>query len=146
MYNSDKAKLTELLTVYEQIVIKLNKCVKKHKLTEYAKHTIIDMSKKILEQIAAKYSNVKKEVGDLMGGKILNYEAKDILNAGRAEGMATGRVTECIENILAVLSMLGDVSEKLRETILMEQDLTVLKGWFKTAIHSKTIEEFEEKM
>lgn len=141
-YDSDKTKLQELLKVYEEMLVRLNRCVKEHKLTEYAKHTIIDMSKKVLEQIAAKYSNVKEGVGDLMGGKILNYEAKDILNAGRAEG----RVTELVENILDFLAELGDVPEKLKETILAERDMDVLKRWLKLSAKSQSIEEFQEKM
>ena len=137
-YDSDIVKLEELLNVYGEILIRLNMCVKEHKLTEYAKHTIIDMSKKVLEQIAAKYSKVKEGVGDLMGGKILNYEAKDILNAGRA--------AECIDNILEFLGELGTVPEKLRETILLESNLEVLKRWLKLSAKVKTIEEFQEKI
>ena len=46
------------------------------------------MSKKVLEALAAKYANVPKGVQKIMGGQILDYEAKDILNQGRAEGRA----------------------------------------------------------
>lgn len=137
-YDSDNVKLQELSKVYEEILGRLNQCVKEHKITEYTKHTIIDMSKKVLEQIAAKYSHVKERVGDLMGGKILNYEAKDILNAGRA--------AELLENILDFLTELGDIPERLRETILAENDLDVLKRWLKLSAKSKTIEEFQDKM
>lgn len=35
--------------------------------------------------IAKKAESVKKEVTDIMGGKILEYEAKTILNKGKAE-------------------------------------------------------------
>ena len=44
-----------------------------------------------MEHLAKKYSNVKEGVGAIMGGKILDYEAKDILNKGRAEGREEGR-------------------------------------------------------
>lgn len=36
------------------------------------------MSKKVLEQITKNFSNIKGGVGEIMGGKILNCEAKDI--------------------------------------------------------------------
>ena len=45
----------------------------------------------VVESLAAKYNKVKKGLGDVMGGKVLNYEAKDILNRGRAEGRMEGR-------------------------------------------------------
>lgn len=48
------------------------------------------MSRKVIENLAVKYENVAKEVCRQMGGKVLNYEAKDILNRGRAEGEAEG--------------------------------------------------------
>lgn len=44
------------------------------------------MSRKVIENLAVKYENVAKGVCRQMGGKVLNYEAKDILNRGRAEG------------------------------------------------------------
>lgn len=43
------------------------------------------------EVLAAKYEKVRKGVGESMGGKVLEYEAKDILNRGRAEGRDEGR-------------------------------------------------------
>ena len=43
------------------------------------------MSRKVIENLAVKYENVAKEVCRQMGGKVLNYEAKDILNRGRME-------------------------------------------------------------
>lgn len=48
------------------------------------------MSRKVIENLAVKYENVAKGVCRQMGGKVLNYEAKDILNRGRAEGEAEG--------------------------------------------------------
>ena len=58
------------------------------KINEYEKSMLLDMSKKVLEHLAKKHSRVKKKVGVIMGGQILDYEAKDILNKGRAEGRA----------------------------------------------------------
>ena len=60
-------------------------------LNRYAKAAILDMSRKVIEHLAVKYKNVAKGVSQKMGGKVLNYEAKDILNRGRAEGRREGR-------------------------------------------------------
>ena len=49
------------------------------------------MSRKVVKHLAAKYKKIKKGVNLNMGGKVLNYRAKDILNRGRAEGEASGR-------------------------------------------------------
>lgn len=43
------------------------------------------MSKKVLEHIARKYDNIREGVKSVMGGKVLEYEAKTIKNEGRLE-------------------------------------------------------------
>lgn len=57
-------------------------------IDEYEMLTIRDMVKKVLNNLSKKAESVKKEVTDIMGGKILEYEAKTILNKGKAEGKA----------------------------------------------------------
>ena len=59
-------------------------------ISAYYRRTILDMSKKVLENIAAKYKNVQKGVNDIMGGKVLEHEGKTILNEGIAIGEALG--------------------------------------------------------
>ena len=49
------------------------------------------MSEKVLEHIAAKHESVRKGVSAVMGGKVLEYEAKTIKREGIAEGIARGR-------------------------------------------------------
>lgn len=44
------------------------------------------MSKKVLGALTEKYTRVQEEVRRVMGGQILDYEAKRILNAGKKEG------------------------------------------------------------
>ena len=56
---------------------------------------IVDMSKKVLEHLAKKHSNVKKGVGDIMGGEILEYPSKtawrQATEEGRQRGLQEGR-------------------------------------------------------
>ena len=89
-YESDDALLAELKSNYIKIHNKLEDLQNQNLLSEYDKHAIIDMSKKVLENLARKYSHVKEEVKSIMGGKILDYEAKDILNKGIALGEELG--------------------------------------------------------
>lgn len=56
-------------------------------ISEYTKCTIMDMSNKVLEHIARKYENVREGVKSVMGGKVLDYEAKRIKNEGIVEGI-----------------------------------------------------------
>ena len=48
------------------------------------------MSNKVLEHIAVKYDYVKEGVKAVMGGKVLEYEAKTIKREGLKEGIEQG--------------------------------------------------------
>lgn len=89
-YNKDKKKLDLLLAEYEEIKNRLEDFCRQGKINEYVKCTIIDMSNKVLEHIARNYHHIQEGVKSVMGGKILEYEAKTILNRGRAEGVTEG--------------------------------------------------------
>ena len=48
------------------------------------------MSNKVLEHIAVKYNSVKEGVKAVMGGKVLEYEAKTIKKEGIKQGIEQG--------------------------------------------------------
>ena len=83
-------KLNVLKREYQSISERLEQLLNQGEIDEYTKCTILDMSQKVLEHIAAKFDNVKKGVKSVMGGQILEYEAKTILNIGRSEGRILG--------------------------------------------------------
>ncbi len=49
------------------------------------KRTIIELSGDVIREIAQKYENVQKGVGDIMGGALIETEARTILNRGKDE-------------------------------------------------------------
>ena len=61
---------------------------------------------------------------------------------GREEGRTIGKA----ESILDILQELGEVPEGVKDCILAQQDITVLKGWLKAAIKASSIEEFEKSI
>ncbi len=90
-YEHSPQKRTTLQTEYETIKNQLEDLLNQGCITEYTKCTIIDMSNKVLEHIAKKYANIREEVKAVMGGKVLEYEAKSIRNEGLLEGIQEGR-------------------------------------------------------
>lgn len=76
---------------YAGITARLEKLLEQGEVNEYTKCTINDMSGKVLENIALKYRNVKEGVKSVMGGRILDYEAKRIKAEGLQEGREEGR-------------------------------------------------------
>ena len=141
-YDTDEEKRGELKAVYEDILNRLNNSVKERIITEYEKKTVITMTQKVLQKIAMKYSNVKESVGSVMGGKVLEYEAKDILNQGKALGKAEGKA----EAILMLLQEIGVIPESLRARIADEKNLETLNKWLKSVARAETVEEFENNM
>ena len=51
----------------------------------FDKRTIIELSGDVIKEIAQKYENVQKGVGDIMGGALIETEARRILNKGISE-------------------------------------------------------------
>lgn len=89
-YEKDKSKLKTLQKEYEQIKNKLEELLNQGAISEYTRCTIIDMSNKVLEHIAVKYDSVREGVKTVMGGKVLEYEAKTIKREGLEEGIEQG--------------------------------------------------------
>ena len=85
---------------YEKIKNRLEELAKSGMIDEYTRCTITDMSNKVLEHIAKNYKSVREGVKSVMGGKILDYEAKDILNRGKQEGKQEGRL-ELLFNLVS---------------------------------------------
>ena len=85
-YERDEMKLEALMSEYNRIKVSLEELSDRRIISEYMKCTIIDMSNKVLEHIARKYESVRKGVKSVMGGKVLEYEAKTIREEGREEG------------------------------------------------------------
>ncbi len=86
-YEASEKALESLKKVYVDFMDRLEREVREGHISAYYRRTILDMSKKVLENIAAKYHNIQKEVNDIMGGQVLEHEGKTIYNAGIEEGM-----------------------------------------------------------
>ena len=79
-----------LLNEYRRIVRKLEQLQEAGELDAFTRQAIIDMGKKVVRHLAINKKKIVGGVENVMGGKILEYEAKDILNKGRDEGLAEG--------------------------------------------------------
>ena len=105
----NKKKLKQLEEEYAAIRERLEIACQMGDLTEYPKVVILAMSRKVIEHLAAKYEKVAKGVSQQMGGKVLNYEAKDILNRGRAEGRREGEEQTKIQIAKKLLALGNDI-------------------------------------
>ena len=87
-YNSNGQKLAELKAEYQEILEKLDGLEKQGVIGAFDKRTIIELSGDVIKEIAQKYENVQKGVGDIMGGALIETEARTILNQGKTQGIS----------------------------------------------------------
>ncbi len=113
-YEKDETKLRMLQNEYEQIKNKLEELTSQGIISEYTRCTIIDMLNKVLEHIAAKYNSVKEGVKAVMGGKVLEYEAKTIIREGIEQGIEQGE--NKLSKLIATLMENGRSQDVIRVT------------------------------
>ena len=93
-YNREEGKLRSLQEEYRRIAGHLEKLSEQGELDMYTRLTLMEMSEMVLEKIAAGYEQVREGVKKVMGGKVLDYEARRIKNEGimlgRQEGIDEG--------------------------------------------------------
>ena len=68
------------------------------------------------------------------------------LKSGMREGMREGVRKGIRESIFLLLEDFGEVSEEIREKIMAEDDIDILKKWNKMAARVESIESFQEKI
>ena len=121
-YEKDKAKLRVLQEEYEQLKNKLEELVNQGNISEYIRCTIIDMSNKVLEHIAIKYNSVREGVKAIMGGKVLEYQAKTIKQEGIKEGIEQG-IEQGIEGTVSILKNMGVPTQTIQVKIQEQYNL-----------------------
>ena len=85
-YNKNEQRLAELRAEYQEILDRLDELEQQEVIGAFDKRTIIELSGDVIHEIAQKYENVQKGVGDMMGGALIETEARTILNRGKDEG------------------------------------------------------------
>ncbi len=63
---------------------------------------------------------------------------------GRAEGKAEGRTKERAEAVIELLEEIGEPSQQLREYIMEQTELEILRKWHRAAAKAESIEDFEQ--
>ena len=87
-YNSNEQKLEELKAEYQKILERLDELGQQGVIGALDKRTIIELSGDVIKEIAQKYENVQKGVGDMMSGALIGTSARTILNQGKSQGIS----------------------------------------------------------
>ena len=140
LYNRDHEAYARLIATYVELKRRLEELVSRGEIDEFTRRSIVDMTIKVAENLARKYDRVVEGVKKVMGGQVLEYEAKTIRNEalaeGRAEGKAEGKVEGKVEGI-AEGTILG-----LSKAVSFGLLTTKQAAW----VVDMTVEEFESKV
>ncbi|MGN0356037.1 MAG: hypothetical protein ACI4EI_13325 [Muricoprocola sp.] len=142
---TDEALREKMFQEYEKIEKYLEK-----KLLEEGKEKefrdIKELISRIADYIFSKSERIRKGMKGIMGGQILELESDKLIKKAEEIGKADGKADGKAECILEVLKELGQISEELSAKISNEKNIDVLTRWFKAALKSDSIEEFQSKM
>ena len=119
-YNEDETELKELVEEFEEICAKMEQLVQENKMTELESRIIVELSKKVVDNIAKKYKKIRRGVDVIMGGKVIETEAKKMYNRGRNEG-ENKKLKDQIKKKLAKgkdIAQIADEIEESEETVL----------------------------
>lgn len=82
--------LGKMKAEYKQIREKLEQLCSERVIDSFTMKTLMDMTQRVLVNLAQKHQKIVEGVGSVMVGKVLDYEAKRIYNQGRKEGEEVG--------------------------------------------------------
>ena len=80
---TDKEAFEQMKQEFLSIKGRLEQFAKQGRITEFVKVTLLDMMDRVNRKFATNYKDIVKGLGDIMGGRILETEARKILNEGR---------------------------------------------------------------
>ncbi|GEM_PF-1184244 len=64
----------------------------------YDKYLLVtDMMKKVTDNLSSRFSKVRKELDEIMGGKILQFRGEELYNEGREKGREEGTIGTLIK-------------------------------------------------
>lgn len=122
----DEGKRKNLVDVYRSIRIRLDELCESKQLNEYQKYELIHTSRLVLGRLMEKYPKTRKEVYDVMGGKVIESEADRILKQGMKQGKYQA-IRESIEKMLGSGKMPEQIAEfcgyELSEVMAVQEEM-----------------------
>ena len=111
--DGNQKQLSGLRLEYEKIAEMLDQECQSGHMKPITCGALCELSNNVVEKLASKYSNVEKEVTEVMGGKVLNYRSKENYLGGMKEGIA---------QLVTRKYQLGDSPEKIAKDLLMSEE------------------------
>ena len=129
-YESDEAKLKQLTDEYRHIRTRLDELQEAGELDTFKKNAICAMITHVLLLIAENYQKVREGVEHIMGGKVIEYEAKTILRQGIAQGREEGREEGRDEGInIGLQRAMTETEERAKDMLRDRMELPLVEKY-----------------
>ena len=111
----------------------------------FDKRTIIELSGDVIREIAKKYDNVQKGVGDMMSGALIETEARTILNQGINQGISQGIKQGINQGISqGIIQGVNETKKKTALIMLQDGELSIEKIAKYTGLEIAEVEQLAE--
>lgn len=117
----DKEAICAMKGVYEDIFERLEEAVRQGELNTYQMLAIRNMSKRICDYMTEKYHRINEEVRAVMGGQVLDYEAKQIWRQGNEKGLTQGIAQGTAAAIRNLMKSLSFTEEQAMEALMIPE-------------------------
>ncbi len=93
----------------------------------FDKRTIIELSGDVIQEIARRYENVQKGIGDMMRGALIETEARTILNQGKSQGISETKKKTAMKMLKRGKLTTEEIAEDLELSIEEVEQLAKLQ-------------------
>ena len=123
-------------------------------VSEITEEPIIKLHEKVTElkkwrRLEARYMTLEEWLNDMAKDReaiAMQEGTKKGIQKGIQKGMREGMQKAKQEAVFELLEEYGVIPEHIREAVLAQRDLEVLKGWHKLAARTDSMEQFEKEM
>lgn len=126
---SDEVSREKVIGSFNELLEHVNKLYESRELTFENYLLVTDMLRKVTDSLTQKYENVRKELDEIMGGKIIEFKGEKIFNEGRDQGaddkakdvaermIRAGKYSE--EEIVNISGLSAEQVEKIKAELLV---------------------------
>lgn len=105
---------------FRYISDELKRLTENEEITSYDKRIMEELSKCVIDSFAVKFEKIKKGIGDIMCGPVIETEADKLLNKGFEKGIATGMATGITTGIATAVKVINMLKKNQPDDVIIE--------------------------
>ncbi len=121
-YETDEKRRREMMAEFREIAKRLEQLCNAGKMTSRETGMLLELTGDVAQNLASNYENIRNEVKEIMGGKVLNYRTKTAWNEGLSQGVSQGRAAAITEAILNLMNSMKLTAEQAMDALKIPQE------------------------